>query len=582
MRFFLFFFFCIQITFAQVSKVTSYSIGSTTGQLSTSHAYTPNHSKYISTLQDMPTGALSIGIGVTKLNECDEVEWSNIYVKHAHPYSKAQITLEKGSDNIYVTSAYNTNGYKYLSVLKLDALGNVIFSKYYDFGNDLFSNDYTNFSTSSGGLVISAKYAPLGGGSSNTTLIHLDANGDLLNASKHYDTFSGISAAQVSDDTYIHRASGHMYQVKTNGQIEWAKYYGTAFQYSNFFNMVKQNDGYVMVISRSSEHFLAKVNLNGELLWVTDVKELSPFPPVIVGTKNNQIILTTYFYYNGDRVPLFITYDSDGNNLNESIISDIETEVLNYSSFSHTPSGHINLSYPSTLNNSVVYLQNVEYLDCKENISIPEVENLLDVSYTTIPGQSTPLTLNAVHDIEMTLWDLYVSDSVRCDPVFNTDSLVSNVLIDCTNGFEYNGNPNYTHYWPHDGSTDVDKTLDSVGTYIVEIENCFSKTTEIINVTSICGCTLNVPNAFTPNNDQVNDVFEIYDNCGIKSFEIDIYDRWGKRLFHSKDIENSWDGTYKGDPVKSDLYYYKIQYTPLAISSVIPSKIKDGVITVLY
>ncbi len=583
MRFFFFFFLILQISFAQVSKVTSYTIGGNFGTPSSkSHTYTDNHSKYITTLQDMPTGAFSVGTGVTKLNECDEVEWSNIYVKHANPYYKADITLETGTTNVYVTGIYSVASINYLSVLKLDEYGNVIFSKFYDFGSDIISNYYTNYSTSTGGLVVSAKYAPLGGGSSYTCLIHLDNTGNVLNASKHFDTYSGISSAKISDDIYIHRSSSHIYQVRTNGQVDWAMKYGTAFQYSNFFNMIKQNDGYVMVVSRSSDHFLAKIDFSGNLLWVTDVKTLSPYPPVIVKNKNNQILMCTYISNNGTNVPLLITFDSDGHNLNEEIITDLDVDVSTFPSISKSPYGNINLAYPSGTTTSVVYLQNVEASLCKEPISIPEVENVLDVSYASTAAQSYPLILDAVYNIDITLWDLYTSDSVRCNPITEVDSIFSTAVIDCNSNYVHSGDSTYSYYWPHDGSTNAEKILDSVGVYLVEIENCFSKITKTITVTSICGCTLNIPNAFTPNNDQLNDVFEIYDNCGIQSFEIYIYDRWGKRIFHSKDLQKRWDGTYNDSPVKSDVYYYKIQYTPLSVNDITQTKTTEGLVTVLY
>ena len=581
MRLFLLFFFCFEVLFGQVSKTTSYLIGNNGGDISTSHLYASDHSKYLVTLQTMPVGAISNGIGVTKLNECDEVEWSNIYVKHAHPVSRVDIIQEKGSSNIYITGLYNVQGERYLIVVKLDDLGNILFSKYYDFGNYLISNYYTNYVTDEG-IVISAKYSPLGGGSSNTTLLHIDKNGDLLHSSMHYHTYTGISVAQVSDQTYIHRSSNYIYQVNTSGQIDWAKQYGTGFAFSNFFNIVTQDDGYVMVINKSSDHFLAKVDLNGDLLWVTDIKILKAIPPVIVGTKDNNILMCTYIDHNTESVPLLITYDSDGNVLKEEIITDLGVDVFNYSSISKSPNGNINLAYPSGFDQIITYIQNVEHSQCREEISIPEVENLWDVSHVDYPPANIAFPLTASHDIDMQIWDLFVEDSIRCEPIYSIDTLYTTGYIDCDSGYTYSGSDHSTYYWHHDQSTDQDKTLDTVGIYQVDIENCFSKTVEFITIESICGCELKAPNVFTPNGDTYNDVFQVVDHCGIDAFEIYIYDRWGKRIFHSKDINISWDGTYNGNAVKSDVYVYKVQYTPLSISPLVQPKILEGTVIVLY
>ncbi|MFH0894795.1 MAG: PKD domain-containing protein [Bacteroidota bacterium] len=72
--------------------------------------------------------------------------------------------------------------------------------------------------------------------------------------------------------------------------------------------------------------------------------------------------------------------------------------------------------------------------------------------------------------------------------------------------------------------------------------------------------TLYVPNCFTPDIDGINDVFMAYGQ-GILDFELDIFDRWGEQVFHSKDINHGWDGTFKGTLCKEDIYIYRILYT---------------------
>lgn len=50
-----------------------------------------------------------------------------------------------------------------------------------------------------------------------------------------------------------------------------------------------------------------------------------------------------------------------------------------------------------------------------------------------------------------------------------------------------------------------------------------------------------IPNAFSPNNDGLNDVFRVQ-GVVIKQFYIEIYDRWGNRVFEANDLNSSWDG----------------------------------------
>ena len=69
-----------------------------------------------------------------------------------------------------------------------------------------------------------------------------------------------------------------------------------------------------------------------------------------------------------------------------------------------------------------------------------------------------------------------------------------------------------------------------------------------------------VPNAFTPNNDGINNTFKIVYGS-IKTFQINIYDRWGTFLFSTRDINENWDGTFKGQPCPDGVYIYTLKYT---------------------
>lgn len=93
-------------------------------------------------------------------------------------------------------------------------------------------------------------------------------------------------------------------------------------------------------------------------------------------------------------------------------------------------------------------------------------------------------------------------------------------------------------------------------------------------------CTVLLPSAFTPNDDGINDVLKAYINCGVSSFNLQIYNRWGQRLFESSNLSQGWDGTYKKVKVPFGAYIYVIYYKTL--SSVVDSKVLKGTVTVLY
>ena len=72
---------------------------------------------------------------------------------------------------------------------------------------------------------------------------------------------------------------------------------------------------------------------------------------------------------------------------------------------------------------------------------------------------------------------------------------------------------------------------------------------------------IHVANAFTPNNDGVNDIFVVYPSVKILDYQISIYDRSGQLVYHSNQIEAGWDGYFKGTPAPQGSYVYIITFT---------------------
>ena len=75
--------------------------------------------------------------------------------------------------------------------------------------------------------------------------------------------------------------------------------------------------------------------------------------------------------------------------------------------------------------------------------------------------------------------------------------------------------------------------------------------------------TMYVPSAFTPNGDGINDFFGVKAE-GIKTFNLQIFNRWGEVVFESEDISSLWDGTFQGEKIKNtDVYVYQVKSTGL-------------------
>jgi gliding motility-associated-like protein len=65
-----------------------------------------------------------------------------------------------------------------------------------------------------------------------------------------------------------------------------------------------------------------------------------------------------------------------------------------------------------------------------------------------------------------------------------------------------------------------------------------------------------IPNTFTPNGDDRNDVFMPLMR-GVKMYAMMVFDRWGEKIFSTEDPLQGWDGTYRGEFCKEDVYGWR-------------------------
>ena len=86
---------------------------------------------------------------------------------------------------------------------------------------------------------------------------------------------------------------------------------------------------------------------------------------------------------------------------------------------------------------------------------------------------------------------------------------------------------------------------------------------------------LYIPSAFTPNGDGINDVFQV-EGTGIDmtNFQIDIFNRWGEKVFSSNDPQQAWTGGANGSEyyVPNGVYNYYVSMNSLKTGERFDSK----------
>ena len=129
------------------------------------------------------------------------------------------------------------------------------------------------------------------------------------------------------------------------------------------------------------------------------------------------------------------------------------------------------------------------------------------------------------------------------------------------------GSGNYSYLWdnnlpatagPHSvkpsGTTTYSVTVTDLG--VPDCPAAFGKTT--VTVVDPGNYYFVIPNAFSPNGDNINDVF-LGKGEGVVEYSLKIFNRWGENIFTSNDITQGWDGEKDGVPVKPGVYLYIVK-----------------------
>jgi gliding motility-associated-like protein len=106
-----------------------------------------------------------------------------------------------------------------------------------------------------------------------------------------------------------------------------------------------------------------------------------------------------------------------------------------------------------------------------------------------------------------------------------------------------------THIYSDDYATHYMTTLIVKNTY-----GCSDTTSRLVEINP--NYVIYVPNAFTPNGDGLNDIFQPK-GYFIEKIDIFVFDRWGEQVFHSSDFTKGWDGTIKGKMAENSVYVWK-------------------------
>lgn len=195
---------------------------------------------------------------------------------------------------------------------------------------------------------------------------------------------------------------------------------------------------------------------------------------------------------------------------------------------------------------TLVYSENIQADVCKgelfyfDGIIIPPNIST-DIEYTSSEGCDSIVTV-------------YVEEIIP-----NNFDLLGEDLILCTNEFTFFSD--YDSIVWHDGSNLNHYTIYNSGTYFATAIDSFGcKIRDTIHV-EFSNNSIYVPNAFSPNDDGVNDCFQPYfsNDIILQEYSFKIFNRWGDYVFETENPNECWDGKFKDKFLNPGVYAWVME-----------------------
>jgi gliding motility-associated-like protein len=486
----------------------------------------------------------------------NDIDTSNSGKSEALVIDDGNIILAGGASTFAITNKAND-----LFLAKIDSNGNQIWAKNYIFST--LSNTYTNFNScittiDKGFLLCGTIYTLF---DKSILLMKVDATGNVTwtksytnqNNAAISDEF-GVQVIEMKDGNFALFANQKNILENSGNIIATISPFGNVSnpklvsinpdkQFTMQANKViydANDDSYVVsagVIQDSfpnlsvEQNLMYKINIDGKIDWKYNYYDelvigfLTPFSDLI-RTQNGGFAHLTAFSLSTDNLyPILILTDDKGSTGCQKPIDLVVDKNI--------------------------YLQSTTF-----NIQ----------SKTASPTVNFPVTRVAFkYEPEFPSIDLG-KDTLAC--------LIDKNILLKANGFKID-----SYEWST-GATAASIEVNQLGKYSVIATNsiyCLTLyDTVIIAKSDKCvDFKFDIANAFTPNNDGVNDTFGPFgEGFTVTSFQV--YNRWGQLVFEGNNTNRSWNGIANGTEASSDVYVYNLKYE---VDKTI--KIRSGEVTLI-
>lgn len=437
---------------------------------------------------------------------------------------------------------------------------------------------------SDGGYVVMGFFSRTMSIPSRYFVMHLNESYQIESTHEFTPLFS-IAGGIITlpNNQYLIRTATQLFVVDQLFNLIWSREFD---RYTYGEQTFVEPDGIVMMNYGwygDSELQIVKINFDGELMWSSprlnrrlDINGIAK----LLKTNNGEYVVVNHSYdfeeYQGDIEITRLNFKGEvlgqeaieiSDNLNdfetmrEVTYTDEALYIVTKNRYGKIRMYQSDHEHDICGKRSFDYTIEEDYEWYVESTPIDFIESdVFSTGLYNLQPQSIDLNTNIVCKEEYPLYDLIPSDTILCEGYGIRVDL--EIIEDDV-------------FWS-DGSQHKVRILTEAGEYAYRYGSCETEYAETISISvDDCTCDVYVPNAFSPNNDGINDEFKIFSPCDLSlNSTIKIYDRWGSRVFSSTAEQESWDGTIKGQPATKGVYVYEIQYDEILLPIEISKSLK--------